>query len=54
MRPADERSDADTPLRVRRDQRTVRINKVILLLNVALLTALGLSVIAQWLGWFKP
>jgi hypothetical protein len=46
MRPADERRDADVPFRVHRDQRTFRINKAILLLNVALLTALALSVLA--------
>jgi hypothetical protein len=43
---------AATDAKERREQLTIRFNKAMLLLNVALLTALALSFVAQWLGWF--
>jgi hypothetical protein len=45
---------AATDAKARREQLTIRINKAMLLCNVALLTLLALSVLAQWQGWFKP
>ncbi len=38
----------------RHEQLIIPINKEMLLVNVALLTALALSFLAQWLNWFKP
>lgn len=36
------------------DQVIIRLNKTVLLINLALITLLALSFVAQWFGWFRP